>query len=236
MVLRQGPAEQNGLVTANAESLPKHLNYFKIKFMNVTSVTRYLLTMFAIILITSSGSAQQKPLTGRAAALKAKESVLIYPFFQGSSNFGVMPVENPSFPYMHKGKTKLVFDMGREAEKGQVNPGLEEIMRILNLHGAAGVKKSDLDVYVVVHGPGAASFLDDDVFNKQFQVNNPNLPLVKQLQDAGVKLVACGQTLGLRNMNIASLPDGTLLAYSAKTAISDLVQRGFMLYNVTIDQ
>jgi intracellular sulfur oxidation DsrE/DsrF family protein len=197
--------------------------------------TRYLLTILATLLISSVGLSQQKPLTGRAAALKAKESVLIYPFFSGSTSMGVVPVENPSFPYTHKGKTKLAFDMAREAEKGQVNGGIEEVMRIINLHGAAGVKKSDLDVYVIFHGPGAASFLDDDLFNKQFQVNNPNLPLIKQLQDAGVKLVVCGQTLGLRNMNIAAFPDGTLTSYSARTAISDLVQRGFMLYDVSSD-
>jgi intracellular sulfur oxidation DsrE/DsrF family protein len=197
--------------------------------------TRYLLTILATLLISSVGLSQQKPLTGRAAALKAKESVLIYPFFSGSTSMGVVPVENPSFPYPHKGKTKLAFDMAREAEKGQVNGGIEEVMRIINLHGAAGVKKSDLDVYVIFHGPGAASFLDDDLFNKQFQANNPNLPLIKQLQDAGVKLVVCGQTLGLRNMNIAAFPDGTLTSYSARTAISDLVQRGFMLYDVSSD-
>jgi intracellular sulfur oxidation DsrE/DsrF family protein len=203
--------------------------------MFAIKVTRYSLTIVAALLITFAGLAQQKPLTGRAAALKAKESVLIYPFFSGSTSMGVMPVANPSFPYTHKGKTRLAFDMGREAEKGQVNGGIEEVMRIINLHGAAGVKKSDLEVYVIFHGPGAASFYDDDLFNKQFQVNNPNLPLIKQLQDAGVKLVVCGQTLGLRNMNIASFPDGTLLSYSARTAISDLVQRGFMLYDVSSD-
>jgi intracellular sulfur oxidation DsrE/DsrF family protein len=186
-------------------------------------------------LITSLVMAQQKPLTGRAAALKAKESVLIYPFFSGSTNMGVMPVKNPTFPYMHKGKTKLVFDMAQEAEKGQINGGIEEVMRIINLHGAAGVKKSDLEVYVVFHGSGTASFLDDDLFNKQFQVNNPNLPLIKQLQDAGVKLIVCGQTIGLRNLDVAAFPDGTLVSYSAKTAISDLIQRGFVLYEVTAD-
>jgi intracellular sulfur oxidation DsrE/DsrF family protein len=201
--------------------------------MFAIKVTRYSLTIVAALLISSVGLSQQKPLTGRAAALKAKESMLIYPFFTGSTNMGVLPVQNPTLPYTHKGKTKLVFDMGREAEKGQVNGGIEEVMRILNLHGAVGVNKSDLDVYVIFHGSGTASFLDDDLFNKQFQVNNPNLPLIKQLQDAGVKLVVCGQTLGLRNLNIASFPDGTLTSYSAKTAISDMVRRGFMLYDVS---
>lgn len=196
---------------------------------------RHFVLILACTLIAMGIQAQQKPLTGRAAALKAKEAKLIYPFFKGSTSTGVLPVDSPTLPYSHKGKCKLVFDLGYSAEKGQVNGGIEEVMRILNLHGAAGVKKQDLDVYVIFHGPAAASFLDDDLFVKQFQVSNPNLPLIKQLQDAGVKLVICGQTLGLRSMDIASFPDGTLKAYSARTASSDLVQRGYMLYDVSED-
>jgi intracellular sulfur oxidation DsrE/DsrF family protein len=203
--------------------------------MNPSRHYRYFTLIIACIVMTIGIQAQPKPLTGRAAALKAKEALLIYPFFKGSTNTGVLPVDNPTLPYGYKGKCKLVFDLGYEAEKGQINGGIEEVMRVINLHGAAGIKKQDLDVYVIFHGPATASFLDDDLFNKQFQVSNPNLPLIKQLQDAGVKLVICGQTLGLRNMNISSFPDGTLKAFSARTASSDLVQRGYMLYDVSED-
>jgi intracellular sulfur oxidation DsrE/DsrF family protein len=203
--------------------------------MNLVKQCRLFALILTYILVSFFSNAQDKPLTGRAAALKAKESSLIYPFVKGSTSTGVFPVENPTLPYGYKGKCKLVFDLGYQAEKGQVNGGIEEVMRIINLHGAAGVKKENLDVYVVFHGAAAASFLDDDLFNKQFQVSNPNLPLIKQLQDAGVKLVICGQTLGLRNLNISSFPDGTLTAYSAITATSDLVQRGYMLYDVSED-
>ncbi|HEX5667528.1 MAG TPA: DsrE family protein [Chitinophagaceae bacterium] len=203
--------------------------------MNFLRQYRHFALILACSFMAIGIQAQQKPLTGRAAALKAKESLLIYPFFKGSTNTGVLPVSSPTLPYQHKGKCKLVFDVSYEPEKGQINGGIEEVMRVLNLHGAAGVKKQDLDVYVIFHGPASASFLDDDVYTKQFQVSNPNLPLIKQLQDAGVKLVICGQTLGLRSMNVSSFPDGTLVAYSARTASSDLVQRGYMLYDVSED-
>jgi intracellular sulfur oxidation DsrE/DsrF family protein len=203
--------------------------------MNLPGHYRYFVLIIACTVMTIGVQAQQKPLTGRAAALKAKEALLIYPFFKGSFETGVLPVDNPTLPYGHKGKCKLVFDISSESEKGQINGGIEEVMRILNLHGAAGVKKQDLDAYVIFHGPATASFLDDDLFIKQFQVANPNLPLLKQLQDAGVKLVVCGQTLGLRSLDISSFPDGTLKAYSARTASSDLVQRGYMLYDVSED-
>ncbi len=203
--------------------------------MNLLRQYRSFALIFACIFMSIGLQAQQKPLTGRAAALKAKEALLIYPFFKGSTSTGVLPVDNPSLPYSHKGKCKLVFDLGYTTEKGQINGGIEEVMRILNLHGAAGVKKENLDAYVIFHGSATASFLDDDIYNKQFQVSNPNIPLIKQLQDAGVKLVICGQTLGLRSMDISSFPDGTLKAYSARTASSDLVQRGYMLYDVSED-
>jgi intracellular sulfur oxidation DsrE/DsrF family protein len=179
--------------------------------------------------------AQQPAPSGRAAILKSREADLVYPLVKGSSSTGILPVTDVSFPFAHKGKSKLVFDLGYQAEKGQVNGGLEEATRIINLHTAAGVKKENLDVYIVFHGPAANSMLDDDLINKLFQVNNPNLALVKQLQDAGVKFVVCGQTIGLRKLPLEAFPDGTLKAFSARTALSDLVQRGYMIYDVSRD-
>ncbi len=202
--------------------------------MNSSKQFRLFPIIVVCIFFIQTAQAQQPapPTNARAAALKAHEAELIYPIINGGTNTGVFPVTDVSFPFAHKGKCKLVFDLGQMAEKGKVNEGLEEVIRIINLHGAAGVKKENLDAYVVFHGPAVASFLDDDLFNKQFQVNNPNLPLIKQLQDAGVKLVVCGQTVGLRNMKLESLPDGTMKSYSARTAVSDLVQRGYMKYEI----
>ncbi|HLO81492.1 MAG TPA: DsrE family protein [Chitinophagaceae bacterium] len=202
--------------------------------MNPSKTFRLLPIILVCIFFIQSVQAQQPapPTNTRAAALKAREAELIYPIIKAGTSTGVLPVTDVSFPFQHKGKCKLVFDLGQMAEKGKVNEGIEEVIRIINLHGAAGVKKENLDVYVVFHGPAAVSFLDDDLFNKQFQVNNPNLPMVKQLQDAGVKLVICGQTLGLRNMKLDAFPDGTLKSYSARTAVSDLVQRGYMKYEI----
>jgi intracellular sulfur oxidation DsrE/DsrF family protein len=203
--------------------------------MNSIKYYKKCLLIIGCICLIQHVRAQQPALTGRAAILKSREADLVYPLVKGSSSTGVLPVTEVSFPFSHKGKSKLVFDLGYQAEKGQVNGGLEEATRIINLHAAAGVKKENLDVYIVFHGPAANSMLDDDLFNKQFQVNNPNLALVKQLQDVGVKFVVCGQTIGLRKLPLEAFPDGTLKAFSARTALSDLVQRGYMLYDVSKD-
>jgi intracellular sulfur oxidation DsrE/DsrF family protein len=191
------------------------------------------LFLFLFSSILAVGAFAQSP---RAAALKANESKLIYPLIKGSTNTGVMPVENPTLPFEHKGVSKIVFDLHQdnmEAEKGTVNEGIEEVIRILNLHVAAGVPKDKIDAVVVFHGPAAASFLNNDMYNNRFKINNPNLALIQALKEKNVRFVVCGQTLGFRGLDISVFPAGTLKAYSARTAVSDFQQRGYAFYDIS---
>jgi intracellular sulfur oxidation DsrE/DsrF family protein len=168
--------------------------------------------------------------------LKANEAKLVFPLYKGAVDMGVMPVENVGFPFAHKGVAKIAFDVSAatpDSARGSFNSGLLEAMRILNLHAAAGVPKDKMDVVVVFHGPGAMSFLNDEIYNQRFKMKNPNLALIKQLQDNGVKFVVCGQTAAFRNFTEASYAPGTLKAYSARTAISDLTQRGYAVYTLS---
>jgi intracellular sulfur oxidation DsrE/DsrF family protein len=195
--------------------------------------TTTLTFMLAFISVLTGNAFGQSP---RTAALKANEAKLIYPLIKGSTNTGVMPVENPTLPFEHKGVSKLVFDLhqdNKEAEKGTINEGIEEIVRILNLHVAAGVPKDKIDAVVVFHGPAAASFLNDELYNKRFKVNNPNLALIQALKDKKVRFVVCGQTLGFRGYDISVFPEGTLKAYSARTAVSAFQQNGYAFFDIS---
>jgi intracellular sulfur oxidation DsrE/DsrF family protein len=186
-----------------------------------------------VILVASFYSLQAQ---NRAAILKANEAKLAFPLYKGAVDMGVMPVDNLSFPFAHKGVAKIAFDISAatpDSARGSFNSGLLEAMRILNLHAAAGVPKDKMDVVVVFHGPGAMSFLNDEIYNQRFKMKNPNLALIKQLQDNGVKFVVCGQTAAFRNFTEASYAPGTLKAYSARTAISDLTQRGYAVYTLS---
>lgn len=177
-------------------------------------------------------TAQQKA-PSRSDILKAKESRLIYPFLKGSTNTGVLPVEQPSFPFQYKGTVKLAFDLTQpttDPAKGELNQGLEEIVRQLNLQVAAGARK--LDAVVVFHG-GAAQFMTgNETYKKKFNMESPNLPLLKQLMDKGVTFVVCGQTLELRDMKIEQFPEGIKRAYSARSALADLQSRGYVMVEV----
>ncbi len=189
---------------------------------------------FFLVAIMFATTALGQP-SARTAALKAHADKLIYPIYKGAIEMGVMPVE-PTYAFMHKGKCKIAFDMSEatpDSVRNTLNTGILEIMRIINLHVAAGVKKEDIEAVVVFHGPAAASFLNDEMYNKRFKMNNPNLGLIKNLNDNGVKMVICGQTLALRDLTLAAFPAGTMHSYSAITAISDLQQRNFKVYTIS---
>lgn len=194
----------------------------------------FFLLMLAPLFI----KAQQIPSASasRAAVLKANESKLLYPFLKGSTNTGVMPVEKVTFPFVQKGQLKLVYDLTQptaEPTKGELNPGLEEIVRHLNLQAVAGAK--NMVPVIVFHG-GAAQFLtNNETYRKKFNIDNPNLPLVQQLMDKGVKFVVCGQTLEIRGMQIEQFPDGIQKAYSARSALADLQSRGFLYFPMAGD-
>jgi intracellular sulfur oxidation DsrE/DsrF family protein len=200
--------------------------------MSSTRTTSLLLTCLLLSVFAGDAAAQ----SSRSIALKANEGKLIYPLIKGSPNTGVMPVENPTLPYEHKGISKIVFDLhqdNKEAEKGTINEGIEEVIRILNLHVAAGVPKDKIDAVVVFHGPAAASFLNDEMYNKRFKINNPNLALIQALKEKKVRFVVCGQTLGFRGLDVSVFPAGTLKSYSARTAVSDFQQRGYAFFDIS---
>ncbi len=199
-----------------------------------------IIPVFLFLLICSLEGFTQATLTPaqqRAEMLKKNESKLIYPFVKGSLQTGVMPVPDVTFP-ITAGKTyKLVFDFayGNQNIYGQglVNPGLEEICRILNLHSAAGIADKNLQVYIIFHGPGVWTFLGEDAYRERFGKDNANISLVKALQQKGVKLVVCGQTLQLRELDRAKLLPGITVAFSARSALSTLQQQGYVLFPVT---
>lgn len=179
-------------------------------------------------------AAAQTPSQIRAEALKKNEAKLIYPYVKASLLSGVIPVSDPDFQVDKQKTYKLVFDYsyGNPTlySQGQVNPALEEVARILNLHSAAGVSDKNLKPVIVLHGPGVGTFYNDGLYQEKFGRSNPNIPLIQALQAKGVELIVCGQSLQLRDIDKARLLPGIRLAYSARTTLSTLQLQGYVLF------
>ena len=210
-------------------------------------MTRRILFSFNAIILISLVSfhsfAQEtnlSPAAQKEARVKKAEPRMIYPFLKGKTMYsGVLPVENISDPADYAGSYKLLFDFAignpEEMKQGKENMGIEEIIRILNLHLAAGIPENRLKVAVVVHGSGVMSFLRNEEYMRRFGVSNPNLELIVQLQKKGVEFTECGQTLEFREIDIDKMIPGVHKAQSARTVLSTYQLKGFVVFPIEED-
>ena len=125
---------------------------------------------------------------------------------------------------------KAVFDISAVPdEQASLNHRLETVARYLNMHARAGVESRQLSTAVVLHGRATRSLLSQDAFEKRYGAPNPDAGLVRQLAQAGVRFVVCGQSaaaLGFRPDEFA--PD-VEIALSAMTALVMFQSDGFAL-------
>lgn len=124
---------------------------------------------------------------------------------------------------------KLVFNIDNNAEKEGVNMRLWKIARELNLLKAAGVPYQNVQIAAVVHGKAIAISLTDQAYEKRHQKKNPNTNLVKALDDAGVKLYLCGQTVAGMKIEQDELNPSWEVTLSALLTLPILESEGYLM-------
>lgn len=91
---------------------------------------------------------------------------------------------------------KAVFDVtSAEQDASKPNPGLVHVARAVNVFASAGVPLEHLKFVAVIHGPATPSVLDNEQYHAKYGMDNPNIPLIAALREAGVKVQVCGQAL-----------------------------------------
>lgn len=127
---------------------------------------------------------------------------------------------------------KILVDITNAADKPDtLNLYLEAIATLLNLHGSAGVPAKNIHTVVVIHKMATYSILNNETFRKKFKVDNPNLPLIKELSDAGVKFFVCGQNLIRGKLTETDIAPEITVATSALTTLTTYQLKGYALIN-----
>ena len=125
---------------------------------------------------------------------------------------------------------KIVIDLkASNDDYKSVNKGLNNVARMLNLHGVAGVPKEKLHVAVAVHYTATPIILDNDGYQKKYGVDNPNLGLINQLKEAGVELYVCGQSLVARKYDFENVNPQVEIGQSMLTVVSEKMMKGYKL-------
>ena len=146
-------------------------------------------------------------------------------------NYGaVYGISHTDFKVATTEVLKVVFDVGRSYKnKNKPNPLIETAARFLNLHAQHGYNTENLHVALVIHGEAAYDLLTDKVYQSKFQTPNPNTALIKELDEAGVEFVLCGQTAAYRNITKKEALPQIKWALSAMTALVHLQNINYRL-------
>lgn len=125
---------------------------------------------------------------------------------------------------------KIVFTMTTPPKSAdQVNPGLNRLARTVNLYVAAGVPLDHLKFVAVASGAATSLILDDAHYQKAYKMNNPNLPLIRKLRDAGIDVAVCAQAVAEHDYEYEWVDKSVTLALSALTTVTTLEHDGYSL-------
>jgi len=167
---------------------------------------------------------------------------MMFPAIKGYNWAGVAPVQNVTEPADQKIKYKLLMELTAFAAKGQeatakneINGGIGEVARKVNLHVAAGVPQKNIDMVVIVHAGALFAFLNNEKYKRKYGIDNPNITMIKNLQNFGAKIIVCGQAMTFLGLEMEDLVPGIKEALSAQTVLSTYELKGYKFYNVTLD-
>jgi len=125
---------------------------------------------------------------------------------------------------------KIVIDLKASNDSyKKVNPGLNNVARMLNLHGAAGIPPQQIKVAVAVHYTATPIVLTNEGYQKKYGVDNPNLGLIEELKAAGVELYVCGQSLVARKYEFAEVNPQVSIGLSMLTVVTEKMMTGYEL-------
>jgi intracellular sulfur oxidation DsrE/DsrF family protein len=152
---------------------------------------------------------------------------------------GVFPVPeiteipDPAIQY------KLLFESTQGNPDSLMNEpdgDLVEIARMINLHVASGIPLKNIAVVVVMHGPALYAVSTDTVYLKKFKMNNPNLKLVRELEKAGTRFIACGQALDFGGLEKKDLLPDIKISFTAQTVLTSYQLKGYVLKTLRRDE
>jgi hypothetical protein len=147
---------------------------------------------------------------------RAAEPGLVHPII--ADHGGVVP--RPTAVQQPRAGAKVVFDVTADAAANDINKGLDRAARLLNLYGAANLRSSDLQLVIVLHGEATTTVLSDAAYQRRFGTpQNPNLPLLRQLQQHGVEVLVCGQALNYKGIADQEIAGGIPVAAAAMTTV-----------------
>lgn len=136
-------------------------------------------------------------------------------------------VEKPD-PSMNYNIVVEVFSGSEKAD--ELNAALNNVARLINLHAVGGVPKEKIKIVVAIHGEAAYTLMQNDQYKAKYKTDNPNIALYKALDEVGVQLFVCGQSLIARQIDSHKLLPEIKIATSMLTVVSTCQLKGYAAF------
>ncbi len=149
-----------------------------------------------------------------------------YPIIKGFG--GIYEIEGALNPKSDMSYDIVIDLKTLQRDKESINPGLNNVARMMNLHGLGGVKPENLSIAVVIHGGATDVVLDNDTYQQRYELDNPNIDLISTLKEAGVNIYVCGQSLLARRYERESVNPEITVGLSMLTVFTTYMHEGYV--------
>ncbi len=130
---------------------------------------------------------------------------------------------DPSLEY------NIVIEIERASDTpDSTNWALYNVARLINLHVMGGVPKEKLHIVLAIHGAAAFSVMNNEAYKSKYGADNPSLKLFKELEQAGVNMFVCGQSLIARKIDRHNMVPEVKVATSMLTTLTTYQLKGYV--------
>ncbi len=162
-----------------------------------------------------------------ATAAVAASPAAIVPSIEGTDPYIAVP--HAALVADNSRAWRTVFEAKRGADKpDQLVPAISMAGSELNTLHAHGVLKRNVSFVVVMHTTASdVAVLDDAHYRAKFGVANPNLPVLRRLKQAGVKVYVCGQQLTADGVPLSAVAPEATIAEDGLIAVMTFEGEGY---------
>jgi intracellular sulfur oxidation DsrE/DsrF family protein len=181
-----------------------------------TSILKTALVAVATIVLSTASAAAQEPGGDRHAG----------PILESFGRHIDLP--DAAFAIPTDRVYKVAFEVMEPLRAPErVHPRLEAAARLVNMYAHAGVPKENLVLALVLHGGGTQAAMTNAAYQQRHDVENPSLPLLEALADAGVEIYLCEQSRVANRVGPNEVAPPVKRALSAITTLVTLQADGY---------
>ncbi len=141
---------------------------------------------------------------------------------------GIYPIEDADITPNANLDYKIVIDVKSASDNpATLNPALNNVARLMNLHIEGGANLARMHVVLAVHAGAAYALLNDEAYVERYGIGNPNTELINALSKSRVDVSICGQSMIARGIERDQLLEGVKVATSMLTTVTTYQSLGY---------